>query len=96
MYTLNHVVDCDTSGIFSNVTLENDLFGVEPISLREYHARLDRVIAWARPEWVGSNYDLDCIKSKKVKFPKLRDQYLEIAQDIEAAEPLLLILMKLK
>ncbi|MBT3243017.1 MAG: 6-bladed beta-propeller [Bacteroidetes bacterium] len=95
-FELSNRVSCDTSGTFKSACLENDLFGVEPISMREYHPGLDRVIGWSRPAWVGSHYDLDCIRNKKVKYPKLRDQYLAIAEDIEAAEQMLLVLMKLK
>ncbi len=95
-FNLSHRVTCDTSGIFTSACPENDLFGVEPISMREYHSGIDRVIGWSRPEWIGNSYDLECIRNKKVKFPKLRDQYFKIAEDPEASEQLLLILMKLK
>ena len=76
--------------------LENDLFGINPISLREYCPKIDRVIGWTRPEWIATSYDLDCIRNKKVKYPELRDRFLEIAEEAVTSGQMMLVLMKLK
>ncbi len=96
MFQLPYHATCDTSGTFKSRTLENDLFGINPVTIREYSKKTDRVIAWSRPGWIASSYDLECIRAKKVKFPKLRDRFLEIAEDPEASSQMLLVLMKLK
>ena len=71
-------------------------FGIEPIFFEYYSKNIDRVIAWSHPERISDYYDLECIRGKKVKFPKLRDRFLEIAEDPEASSQMLLVLMKLK
>jgi len=96
MFQLESGTSCDTSGYFSTRGLENDLYGVDPVSMYEYSGKIDRVISWARPERIAEYYDLDCIRSKKVKYPKLRDRFLEIAEDPEASYQKIIVLMKLK
>ena len=95
-FLLSEVNCCDTSGRFCSTGLENDLYGINPSSLYVYSPKIDRIISWARPEWVATSYDLDCIRDKKVKFPKLCDQFIEIAKEAETSGQMLLILMKLK
>ena len=87
---------CDTSGSFNARGLNNDLYGINPVYIREYSHKIDRVISWARPGWIASSYDLECIRNKEVKYPKLRDRFLEIAENQEDSMQMLLILMKLK
>ena len=96
IFQLTSGTSCDTTGNFKIRGLTNDLYGIDPASLYVYSPKIDRVISWVRPEWIASSYDLDCIRDKKVKFPKLRDQFLEIAEDPEATGQLVLVLMKLK
>jgi len=95
-FQLSSVGVCDTTGRFGMAGFENDLFGINPITLYGNSPIVDRLTSWTRPDWIATSYDLDCIKKKKVKFPKLRDQYLEIAEKAETSGQMMLILMKLK
>ncbi|MCD6347782.1 MAG: 6-bladed beta-propeller [Bacteroidales bacterium] len=96
IFELQAITACDTSGTFTTQTIENDLYGVDPIYINRYDPGIGMLIGWVRTSWLGSNYDLDCIRNKKVKYPELRDQLLRIAEDEEASENMLLVLMKMK
>lgn len=85
---------CDTSGIFTSQTIENDLYGVEPVYFDRYDPGTGMLISWERPAWVASYYDLDCIRNKKVQFPELRDEFLRIAEDEEASEIMVILCLR--
>ena len=87
---------CDTSGAFSFACLENDIYGVGTLPIGRYSKSIDRFVTWATMEWVAEYYDLDCIRNKKVKYPQLRDRFLEIAEDPKAEYQKIIVLMKLK
>jgi hypothetical protein len=87
---------CDTTGYFNFGGLENDLWGVGTVSLSTYDKDIDSYIVWGRLERIASYYDHDCIRKKEVKYPKLRDRFLELAEDPEASVQEILIVMKRK
>jgi len=76
--------------------MENDLYGVGTISLSHYSKKIDRFVAWGRVEGLADYYDFNCIRNKKVKYPELRDLFLEIAEDPEGSYQKIIVLMKLK
>ncbi len=87
---------CDKSGSLSFECLENDLYGVGTLPIGRYTKGIDRFVTWATMEWVSEYYDLECIRKKEVKYPELRDRFLEIAEDPDAAYQKIIVLMKLK
>jgi hypothetical protein len=79
--------NCDTTGNAGQYGLENDLFGAGRIWLRNYSKTVDHFITLI---------DLECIRGKEVKFPELRDRFLELAKDPEAKYQKLIVLMRAK
>jgi hypothetical protein len=87
---------CDTSRYSGPYGFENDLFGAGRIWLRNYSKTVDRFFSLIDLETFSNYYDLECIRKKEVKFPELRDRFLEMAKDPEARYQKLIVLMRAK
>ncbi|OFY54328.1 MAG: hypothetical protein A2X22_13205 [Bacteroidetes bacterium GWF2_49_14] len=94
MFRLNNGPECDTSGKWISPTFTNDLFGIEPVFIQGYDPGIRRYIAWVFPEAISDSYDLACIRSKKVRYPKIRDEIIRISHDKKLSENRLMILLK--
>lgn len=88
--------DCDTSRYAGQYGLENDLFGAGRIWLRNYSKKIDRFFTIIDLERFTDYYDLECIREKEVKFPEMRDRFIEWAKDPEAHYQKLIVLMRAK
>jgi hypothetical protein len=88
--------NCDTTGYAGRYGFENDLFGAGRIWLRNYSGKLDRFINLIDLETFSEYYDLDCIGKKEVKYPELRDRFLEWAKDPDPKYQKLIVLMRAK
>lgn len=96
IFEVSRTTTCYTSSDSNPYSMKNDLYGVGRIWLRHYSAKIDRFISLVDPDGIADYYDLNCIRDKKVKFPKLRDRFLEIVEDPEAPYQKIIVLMKLK
>lgn len=74
----------------------NDLYGVGYIWLRNYSPNIDRFIYLLDLSSIADYYDLECLAQKQVKYPKLRDQLIEYANDPEGSPQLVMVIMKVK
>ena len=64
--------------------------------LRFYSKKIDRFFGLIDLESLSNYYDLECIREKEVKFPELRDRFVELAKDPEARYQKLIVLMRAK
>lgn len=87
---------CDTSRYAGRYGFENDLYGAGRIWLRNYSKKLDRFFTLIDLEKFTDYYDLECIREKEVKFPELRDRFIELVKDPEARYQKLIVLMRAK
>jgi hypothetical protein len=87
---------CDTSRYAGRYGFENDLFGAGRIYLRNYQKKIDRFISVFDLETFADRNDLACIREKEVKFPELRDRFIELAKEPEARYQKLIVLMRAK
>jgi hypothetical protein len=94
MFKMNNGVECDTSGNWTSPTLSNDLFGIEPVFIERYDKTIERYVVWVFPQAIKDNYDLDCLISKQVRYPKIRDEIIRISQEPSLAENRIMILLK--
>ena len=76
--------------------LNNDLHGLGHVWLREYSPKIDRFIYLLHLGRASDYYDFDCIAEKNVKYPQIRDQLIEYANDPEGSPQKIMILMKAK
>ncbi len=76
--------------------LNNDLYGIGYILLDTYAPKIDRYIQLLDLNSIFNYYDSDCCAGKSVKYPKLRDQLLESAKDLEGSSQKMIVLLKLK
>lgn len=74
----------------------NDLFGGGEIYFRRYIPAIDRYVAWSRPSWFASENNLDSVRQSAVKFPQLRDEFVNMASDPNEDMNLLMILLRVK
>jgi hypothetical protein len=87
---------CDTSMYAGRYGFENDLFGAGRGWLRNYSNKIDRFISLIDLETFSDYYDLACIREKEVKFPELRDRFIELVKNPEARYQKLIVLMRAK
>jgi len=87
---------CDTSRYAGLYGFENDLFGAGRIWLRNYQKKIDRFLIVFDLETFADRNDLECIREKEVKFPELRDRFIELAKDPEAGYQKIIVLMRAK
>jgi len=87
---------CDTSRYAGRYGFENDLFGAGRIWLRNYQKKIDRFITVFDLETFADRNDLECIRKKEVRFPELRDRFIELAKDPELRYQKLIVLMRAK
>ncbi|MFA6126173.1 MAG: 6-bladed beta-propeller [Bacteroidales bacterium] len=85
---------CDTTKNASRIGFENDLFGSGRGWLRIYSKQIDRFITLIDLETSPSEATLECIRKKEVKFPELRNRYLELLKDPEVRYQKLIVLME--
>ncbi len=88
--------NCDSTGNAGRHGFENDLYGAGRIWLRDYSRATDRFTGLIDLETFSNYYDLECIRKKEVKFPELRDRFLEWTEDPEARYQKLVVLMRAK
>lgn len=86
--------NCYSSKDYKPYGLNNDLYGVGHIWLREYSPKIDRFVYLLHLSRASDYYDFDCIANKKVKYPILRDQLIEYANDPESSPQKIMVLMK--
>jgi len=96
LFLLSDKAECDTSSYQSTSIVENDLFGIEPVSIRRFEQMAYRYVAWMRPGMIAFGNDLDCIRNKEVKLPEIRDQLLKIAESDDVDNNMVLLLMEAK
>jgi len=94
LFVLPDTSPCDTSSYQGLSIFKNDLFGIEPVYISRYEQMADRYVTWLRAGSIASSYDLDCIRSKDVKLPDVRDRLLEIAEGPDAENNMVLLLME--
>lgn len=94
IYQVSADPECNITDYARNYGYENDLFGASRMMLRQYSKKADRFVSMINLETFSDYYDLDCIRKKQVKFPELRDRFLELVQDPEARYQKLIVLMK--
>ena len=87
---------CDTTKYASRYGFENDLFGAGRMWLTYYSKKIDRFYMVFDIETFADRNDLACIRENVVKFPALRDRFLEWAKDPEAKYQKLIVLMRAK
>lgn len=87
---------CDTSRYASLYGLENDLFGAGRIWLRNYATKIDRFTSLIDLASFSAYYDLDCIREKEVKFPELRNRFIELVRDSVDTYQNIIVLMRAK
>jgi hypothetical protein len=88
--------NCDTSKYARRYGFENDLYGAGRGLLRNYSKKIDRFFSLIDLETFSDYYDLECIRKKEVRFPELRDRFIEWAKDPEAKYQKLIVLMRAK
>ncbi len=78
-------------------TLENDLFGVNPIFIRYSHPDLKiyPVWMWTCRHDLNKTDVINCIRAQQVLLPEKRDEFVKIAERSDAGT-LLLVLLKMK
>ena len=96
IFLLSDHPDCDSASSQQSPCIKNDLFGIEPIHIYEFDRQINRYVSWLRIGMIASEYDLNCIKNKKVMLPKIRDQLIEITQSPDPDNNLVLLLMEAK
>jgi len=96
LFLLSDLSECDTSSYPKPPVIKNDLFGIEPLYIEGYDQQIDRYVSWLRIGMIAAEYDLDCIQSKEVKLPEIRNRLIEIARSPDADNNMILLLMKAK
>ncbi|MCK5820451.1 MAG: 6-bladed beta-propeller [Bacteroidales bacterium] len=94
VFSLSHQTTCDTSKIFITPTMENDLFGIEPVFIHSYNKELKKYVGLVTLDVIGQFYDLECLKKKEVILPKIRDELVELIEDEENSNNLILVLLE--
>lgn len=96
VFILSDSPECDKSSYQKSPVVKNDLFGIEPVNIREFDQQANRYVAWLRVGMIASEYDLDCIRNKEVKLPEIRDQLIEIIESPDMDNNMVLLLMEAK
>lgn len=91
-------IACDTSSSFSwiRTSIENDIFGLEPLFFEEYIPERNELIVPVRPGWAIETHDMACVRQLQVKFPKVRDQLATLAESRLGWENMAIVVMKLR
>ena len=76
--------------------IEDDLLGFERLGLGTYIPNQKLLVYQVNPSYLLSEYDVECLKKKKVFFPDKRDMLIEYAENATGEEGPLLIVMHLK
>jgi hypothetical protein len=77
-------------------SIENDIFGIEPVYFGEYQTGSDFWILNVSVEEAQMSRDLDCLKKLKVTQPEVRDRIVQIARNSTGEEGPVLVLMHRK
>ncbi len=91
-------IACDTSSQLSwvNSSIENDLFGIEPLGLDQYDPVRNELICAVRPGRISDSHDMTCVRARKVKYPEARDQLADLAESLTGLENMAIVVMKMK
>jgi hypothetical protein len=94
----DHPIACDTSSRESWVrsSIDNDVYGLEPLFLDQYFPERKELIALVRPGWNIETHDMTCIRQRTVKFPQIRDQLVTLAESRLGRENMAIVVMKLR
>jgi len=97
-YGADKPIACDTSSQLSwvNSSIENDLFGIEPLYLDQYDPVRNELICAVRPGWISDSHDMTCVRARKVKYPEARDQLADLAESRTGLENMAIVVMKMK
>lgn len=94
LYNIPQDETCDTS-MYNSPSIENDLFGLEPIYLTHYFRESNMVITYYG-EFLDKRNDLDCLRQKKVLMPELHSEIVHKIANLTGEENPFLILLHLK
>jgi len=94
---IDHPTSCDTaSNSWVKTSIINDVFGLEPTYLSGYNPENKEIITLIRPGWTIDSHDMDCLRSREVKFPAIRDRLADLSEDRLGQANAAIIVMKLK
>jgi hypothetical protein len=94
----DRLIACDTSTSESwiKTSIDNDLYGLEPLFFHEYFPERQELIALVRPGWAIETHNMTCIRQRTVKFPQIRDQLVTLAESRLGWENMAIVVMKLR
>lgn len=94
---IDHPTSCDTaSNSWVNSSIINDVFGLEPTYLSQYNPEKKEIITLVRPGWTIDSHDMNCLRSREVKFPAIRDRLADLSEDRLGQANAAIVVMKLK
>ena len=91
-------IACDTTSGESwiRTSIDNDIYGLEPLFFDQYIPERNELIAQVRPGWAIETHDMACVRQRQVKFPKVRDQLVTLSESRLGSENTALVVMKLR
>jgi len=95
LFTVSYSNDCDTTNN-NYPSIENDLFGIDPIFLRDYNPKLNTLLITYDVMNFADRFDYDCLLDKKVIKPAIRDEIVKKIKNFTGEENPILVIMKLK
>jgi len=96
-FTTSGTPSCDTTSYKTEIhKVSNDIFGLNSITLMNYSAELNLTVYPVDLVRVSEEFDLDCLRQKRVLQPKKRDQLLDMVENQTGEELPVLVLMHLK
>jgi hypothetical protein len=89
---------CDTASRenWIRTSIDNDVYGLEPLAFDQYIPERKELIALVRPGWAIETHDLTCIRQRSVKFPLIRDQLVTLTESRLGRESMAIVVMKLQ
>ncbi len=94
VFLLSDVLQCDTSSRGKYAVIKNDLFGIEPVYIQTFEKPANRFVSWFRLGMIASSYDLDCLQTRDVRFPEIRDRLIELSKSPDVDNNMVLVLME--
>jgi len=77
-------------------SIENNVFGLEPLFFEQYIPERNEIVAAVSPGSAAETHDMACLRQLQVKFPKVRDQLVAIAESGMGWENSAIVVMKLR
>jgi hypothetical protein len=97
-FAADRPIACDTSSSEGWVrsSIDNDVYGLEPLMLEQYIPERNELIARVRPGWTADSHDMACVRQRQVKFPEARDQLAKLVEDRTGLQNMAIVVMKLR